>query len=112
MQYGEIIVNFVPVNEQVFGILTKPLTENTFIPCRMKLGVFYVEELHEVTSPSSHLHTELQEVPLLSSRIAIQVCYHLQFTNICSIPSVVILTLFSCIEVMSYCYQKDNTLWC
>lgn len=57
VQSWEIVVNFVRANEQVAEILTKILTEKSFIPCRKKLGVFYVLELLELTSPASPQNT-------------------------------------------------------
>lgn len=39
---SDVLVNFVPVIEQVADILTTPLTEKIFVPCRNKLGIFLV----------------------------------------------------------------------
>lgn len=57
VNFGEIVVNFVPANEQVANILTKPLTEKYFVPCEKKLRVFSDKEIQDMTSPSCHLHT-------------------------------------------------------
>lgn len=43
----DIIVNIVPATEQTTYILTIPLTEKCFVPCRRKLGVFSIEEVQD-----------------------------------------------------------------
>lgn len=57
VQCGEMIVYFVPANERVADFLTKPLTKKSFLPRRRKLGVFFVQELLELTSYVAHEHT-------------------------------------------------------
>lgn len=50
---GEIIVNIILATEQTADIVTKPLTEITFVSCRKKYWVFSIEDVKEYMSFSS-----------------------------------------------------------